>query len=234
MFLSVDITRSTIIGNMRPLRGEIGEYVPLHPAEAVLTLWRTAAVLVYAVHEALAPHGLTLPQYNALRIVRGGGVEGMTCAEIGARMISVAPDVTRMLDRLTQLGLISRERSSADRRVVTTRLTPAGRRLAEALDQMSDLLKGGLSTDDELRGVVQPVAARAACNTLNKEDVCHTAPLRHWPRRLIAGGAAANPRRPHTGRRTFGASMPPTRPWASPSSTWASPPCAAASRPTTA
>jgi DNA-binding MarR family transcriptional regulator len=69
-------------------------------------------------------------------------------------MIAVAPDVTRMLDRLAQLGLIIRERSTADRRVVTTRLTPAGWRLAEALDQpMSDLLKGRLAAlpDDELR-----------------------------------------------------------------------------------
>ena len=106
------------------------------------------------MNEALAPHGLTLAQYNALRIVRGGGAEGLTCAEIGARMISVAPDVTRMLDRLTQLGLIVRERGTADRRVVTTRLTAAGRRLAEALDQpMSDLLKDRLArlTDDDLR-----------------------------------------------------------------------------------
>jgi DNA-binding MarR family transcriptional regulator len=138
------------------LRDEIHQTRPFaHPAEeAFLNLWRTAEVLVYAVNEALAPHGLTLPQYNALRIVRGGGAAGMTCADIGARMIAVAPDVTRMLDRLAQLGLIIRERSTADRRVVTTRLTPAGWRLAEALDQpMSDLLKGRLAAlpDDELR-----------------------------------------------------------------------------------
>ncbi|MGH7674785.1 MAG: MarR family transcriptional regulator, partial [Gemmatimonadales bacterium] len=81
-------------------------------------------MLLYAVNEALAPHRLTLSQYNALRIVRGAGAEGLTCVAIGARMVAVAPDVTRMLDRLTQLGLVARERGATDRRVVTTRLTP--------------------------------------------------------------------------------------------------------------
>jgi len=142
--------------NVPSLRDEIRQNRPFaHPAEeAFLNLWRSAEVLLYAVNEALAPHALTLAQYNALRIVRGGGAAGLTCAEIGARMISVAPDVTRMLDRLTQLGLIVRERGAADRRVVTTRLTAAGRRLAEALDQpMADLLKDRLArlTDDDLR-----------------------------------------------------------------------------------
>jgi len=142
--------------NVPSLRDEIGQTRPFaHPAEeAFLNLWRSAEVLLYAVNEALAPHGLTLTQYNALRIVRGGGAEGLTCAEIGARMIAVAPDVTRLLDRLTQLGLIARERGTTDRRIVTTRLTPAGRRLVEALDQpMSELLWRRLAglTDDELR-----------------------------------------------------------------------------------
>ena len=141
---------------MTSLRDEIGQTRPFaHAAEeAFLNVWRTAEVLVYAVNEALAPHGLTLTQYNALRIVRGAGTEGLTCAEIRGRTVAVAPDVTRLLDRLTQLGLIARERGTTDRRVVTTRLTPAGRRLVEALDQpMAELLRRRLAglTDDELR-----------------------------------------------------------------------------------
>src|SRR5574341_2079497 len=127
---------------MSSLRDEIQQNRPFtHAAEeAFLNVWRTAEVLLYAANEALAAHGLTLSQYNALRIVRGAGPAGLTCAEIGARMIAVAPDVTRMLDPLTQLGLIARERGTEDRRVVVTRLTPAGRRLADALDRpMADL-----------------------------------------------------------------------------------------------
>jgi DNA-binding MarR family transcriptional regulator len=69
-------------------------------------------------------------------------------------MVSVAPDVTRLLDRLTQLGLVVRERGTVDRRVVTMRLTPAGRRLVDALDQpMADLQRQRLAglTEDQIR-----------------------------------------------------------------------------------
>ena len=142
--------------NVPSLRDEISQSRPFaHAAEeAFVNVWRTAEVLLYAANEALAPHGLTVTQYNTLRILRGGGAAGLTCAEIGARMVSVAPDVTRLLDRLTQLGLIARERGTVDRRVVTTRLTPAGRRLVDALDQpMAELQRQRLAglNEDQLR-----------------------------------------------------------------------------------
>ena len=142
--------------NVPSLRDEINQSRPFaHPAEeAFVNVWRTAEVLLYAANEALAPHGLTVTQYNTLRILRGAGAAGLTCAEIGARMVSVAPDVTRLLDRLAQLGLIVRERGTTDRRVVSTRLTPAGRRLVDALDgPMADLQRQRLArlTEDQLR-----------------------------------------------------------------------------------
>lgn len=102
--------------------------------EAFLNIWRTAEVLFRAMGEPLKPYGLTLTQYNALRVLRGAEPEGLTCRSLGERMISHDPDVTRLLDRLAKQGLIARRRSVRDRRVVTTRITPAGLALMARLD----------------------------------------------------------------------------------------------------
>ena len=102
--------------------------------EAVLNLHRTAAHLEQASAEALRPHDLTGTQYNALRILRGAGEAGLACGEIGDRMVRRDPDVTRLLDRLEERGLVLRARDAGDRRVVTSRITPAGLALLAVLD----------------------------------------------------------------------------------------------------
>jgi len=79
-------------------------------------------------------HGLSHPQYNVLRILRGARGEGLSCQEVGARMLKRVPDVTRLLDRLEQRGLIERWRCAEDRRVVRTRITAAGLDLLAAID----------------------------------------------------------------------------------------------------
>ena len=68
--------------------------------------------------------GLTAAQYNVLRILRGAGPAGLACREIGERMISRDPDITRLLDRMEKRNLITRKRQSDDRRVVKTFVTP--------------------------------------------------------------------------------------------------------------
>src|ERR1043166_3249573 len=72
-------------------------------------------------------------QYNVLRILRGAP-QGLVCSEIGDRMISRDPDITRLLDRLEKRGLVSRCRERRDRRMVLTRITEAGLKLLEQLD----------------------------------------------------------------------------------------------------
>jgi DNA-binding MarR family transcriptional regulator len=79
--------------------------------------------------------GLTGAQYNVLRILRGAGRDGLACREIGDRMISHDPDITRLLDRMEKRGLITRERQSDDRRVVKTCVTLQGLDLLKTLDQ---------------------------------------------------------------------------------------------------
>jgi DNA-binding MarR family transcriptional regulator len=79
--------------------------------------------------------GLTAAQYNVLRILRGAGPAGLACREIGARMISRDPDITRLLDRMEKRNLITRKRQSDDRRVVKTFVTPHGLELLKILDR---------------------------------------------------------------------------------------------------
>jgi len=54
---------------------------------------------------------------------------------LAGRLVSRAPDITRLLDRLEARGLVSRARGRADRRVVETRITPAGLRILRELDE---------------------------------------------------------------------------------------------------
>ncbi len=84
--------------------------------------------------QVVKAEGLTSAQYNVLRILRGAG-EGLACREIGERMISRDPDITRLLDRMEKRGLITRERQNDDRRVVKTCITTKGLELLKALDQ---------------------------------------------------------------------------------------------------
>jgi len=79
--------------------------------------------------------GLTAAQYNVLRILRGAGPAGLACREIGERMISRDPDITRLLDRMEKRNLITRKRQSDDRRVVKTFITPHGLELLKILDR---------------------------------------------------------------------------------------------------
>lgn len=107
----------------------------LREAQIFISLQKTADSLGLEAEQLFKPHGLTGTQYNVLRILRGSEPEGLACSSIGERMISHDPDMTRLLDRMQKRGLISRERQTDDRRVVKTRITPAGLALLKSLDQ---------------------------------------------------------------------------------------------------
>lgn len=102
--------------------------------EALLSIARTAAILEHSIGQTLKPHGLTLTQYNVLRILRGAGPDGLCRSEVGERLVRRVPDVTRLLDRMEQTGLIARKRGDTDRRFVATSITETGLRLLGALD----------------------------------------------------------------------------------------------------
>ena len=104
--------------------------------EAILSIARTAALIEHAGAEALKPFNLTITQYNVLRILRGAGDEGLCRNEVGERLVTKVPDVTRLLDRMEAAGLIVRR---ARRRriggIVATRITDKGLKLLEKIDR---------------------------------------------------------------------------------------------------
>jgi DNA-binding MarR family transcriptional regulator len=118
------------------LRDEIRQRKPFDSLEqeAFLSIGRTEAALRDGFERMLKPHGISLTQYNVLRILRGAGPEGLCRNEIRDRLVTRMPDVTRLLDRMEHARLVTRVRGSEDRRLVTTRLTRDGRALLDRLD----------------------------------------------------------------------------------------------------
>jgi DNA-binding MarR family transcriptional regulator len=122
------------------LQQEIQQRKPsrLLEEEAGLNIVRTADLLSRKLTEVLKPHGLSGTQYNVLRILRGAGEEGASCKDIGNRMVTPDPDITRLMDRLESRGLIYRDRAKEDRRVVIHKLTSDGLSLVNTLDEPID------------------------------------------------------------------------------------------------
>jgi DNA-binding MarR family transcriptional regulator len=120
----------------RGLQAELKQNLPFSSLEqeAYLALLRTADALQSQVESWLKEFGLTGTQYNALRILRGAGSEGLPCREIGDRMITHDPDITRLLDRLEGRGLVKRTRANLDRRVICGKISSAGLKLLRQID----------------------------------------------------------------------------------------------------
>ena len=103
--------------------------------EAYLQLWRTYDRLRELDERVFAQHGLSAQQYNALRVLRAADPQPLATSALGARLVSRAPDMTRMLDKLEEQGLVRRRRSDENRRMVEVWITPAGR---AAVDRLAD------------------------------------------------------------------------------------------------
>ena len=101
---------------------------------AFVDLLRTTDLLSRHLAPVLKAEDLSSTQYNVLRILRGA-LEGLPCGEIGSRMITRDPDITRLLDRLEKRALISRRRDTKDRRTVLTRITAEGLKTLARLDE---------------------------------------------------------------------------------------------------
>src|SRR5688500_20314491 len=77
--------------------------------QATLGLLRTADALKRHYAHVIEPHGITLQQYNVLRILRGAGPDGLPTLTVGERMIEQTPGVTRLVDRLASKKLVDRK-----------------------------------------------------------------------------------------------------------------------------
>lgn len=107
---------------------------PCAEETAFLELCRTTDLLSRRLETLLKAEDLSPNQYNVLRILRGSA-DGLPCGEIGNRMITRDPDITRLLDRLEKRKLIERWRDPGDRRVVLAKITPAGLELLTRMDE---------------------------------------------------------------------------------------------------
>lgn len=103
----------------------------------MLALFRAADRLRRRLTRLLRPHGLTLQQYNVLRILRGAGGT-LPTMEVRQRMMERAPGITRILDGLVTRGHVERELPDRDRRQVLCHLTRKGRALVDKLDEPMD------------------------------------------------------------------------------------------------
>jgi DNA-binding MarR family transcriptional regulator len=125
--------------------------------EVILDLLRTNDRIQIRFARLFREHGLTLSQYNVLRILRGEG-EPLPCLEIAQRMVAVVPGITGLIDRLEAVGLVGRSRSCEDRRVIYVTITDKALDLLSRLDKpVDDLHKQllGHLTHDELKELVR-------------------------------------------------------------------------------
>jgi DNA-binding MarR family transcriptional regulator len=100
----------------------------------MVSLLRVAGRVQQMLSDVCAGHGITHDQYNVLRILRGVHPNGCPRFEISDRLITRAPDVTRLTDRLGREGLVERVRDVEDRRLSLSKITPSGLALLKHID----------------------------------------------------------------------------------------------------
>jgi DNA-binding MarR family transcriptional regulator len=140
------------------LKEEIKQNKPFQSPgqEAKLAILKTADTIRRDMLRIVAPFGLSMEQYNVLRILRGAGCDGLPTLEVAARMIEQTPAITRLIDKLEAKGLVERHRSDTDRRQVYCRVSKSGLELLAELDRPVSAANdriGGLSKP-ELRRLI--------------------------------------------------------------------------------
>jgi DNA-binding MarR family transcriptional regulator len=147
----------------RSIQQEIQQVRPFRSRaqEATIALMRTASVMSRRYARLVEPRGISLAQYNVLRILRGAGPDGLPTLAIRDRMIDEGSTVTRLLDKLEQAGLVTRDRSRPDRRQVLCRISPAGEQLLTTLDPVmdeTDIATMSVLNDDALAQFIELLA----------------------------------------------------------------------------
>ncbi len=120
---------------MANLRQELKKKRPFDSLEqeAALNLVRTNDQIQIQFVRLFRQYDLTPSQYNILRILRGEG-KPLPILEIAERTITVVPGITGLIDRLESAGMVRRERSESDRRVIFVALTERGGAVLAQLD----------------------------------------------------------------------------------------------------
>lgn len=101
---------------------------------AQLNILFTAAYIRARIASTLKPHGLSMEQFNVMRILRGAHGAPMLAKDISSRMLERNSNTTRIVDRLEAKGLVQRGTSSRDRRERPVMLTAKGVALLDKID----------------------------------------------------------------------------------------------------
>ncbi|MBV9494216.1 MAG: MarR family transcriptional regulator [Acidobacteria bacterium] len=142
---------------------------PSRTAEAAVALLRTADLVRRVMSDLVEPLGITVQQYNVLRILRGAGADGLPTLEIAERMIEQTPGITRLIDRLEAKALVGRERCPTDRRQVFCRITPDGLSLLASIDAPA-----AAAQTDALSGVTKKELAQLVAILDRLRDGMHS------------------------------------------------------------
>ncbi|MBS0265869.1 MAG: MarR family transcriptional regulator [Planctomycetes bacterium] len=126
------------MSTLTPRQSRTGKRFDSLEQEAFLNLWRTYDRLKAYEDELFARYELTPQQYNALRLLKSEHPQPIRTLDLAARLVSRAPDITRMVDKLEERGLIARDRPSDNRRVVWLTITPSG---VELLREMHEPIR---------------------------------------------------------------------------------------------
>ena len=108
-------------------------------SKLIVNLIYTSNRLKERISARLKENGLTMQQYNVLRIVRGAGETGSTTSEIRERLLDKMSDTSRMVDRLVSMDFLEKVRDKQDRRIVFIYLTSKGEKLVNLLIQREEV-----------------------------------------------------------------------------------------------
>ncbi len=112
------------------LEKELKQSKPLDPLQrAMLNVLFTASWLDCLLNRLLRPYGLTNPQYNILRILKGSASTGLSVLDIKGRMIDRSSNVSRLVEKLRERGLVERIIHSDDRRMVIVTISDTGKQM---------------------------------------------------------------------------------------------------------
>ncbi|VTS01425.1 MarR family winged helix-turn-helix transcriptional regulator [Tuwongella immobilis] len=91
-----------------------------------LNLWRTYDMLRALEDELFGKYDLTPQQFNVLRLLKAEYPNSVPTLALASRLVTRAPDITRIIDKLEARGFVLRDRPSHNRRMVRIGITEAG------------------------------------------------------------------------------------------------------------
>jgi len=131
--------------------------------EAIISLLAASAHMRNTLNSVCAANSISLAQFNILRILKGAHPEGYARCEISTRMIEKAPDITRILDRMIQTGLVERTKSPNDMRQSIAKITPKGNAL---LEELNSRVKTFQNTFQSFLGIEKCETLTALCDEI--------------------------------------------------------------------